>query len=133
MVNTFAYPYFGYNPPFFGGHQNVLSRQANERIIKNDLLQLLMTSPGERVMRPTFGTILQKSLFEPMTSDLILQIQMSIDSAIATYETRIRASASITTDPDNNTLRIILAGNYTNQPNVEFLQEVDLQLPTTGA
>jgi hypothetical protein len=48
--------WFGFNPPFIGGQQKVMSRQEDLRLIKNDLLQLLLTVPGERVHRPTFGS-----------------------------------------------------------------------------
>ena len=54
--------YFGQNPPFVGGAEKVLSRQEDIRLIKNDILQLIMTSPGERVHRPNFGTAVRETI-----------------------------------------------------------------------
>jgi phage baseplate assembly protein W len=124
--------YYGFNPPFFGGHQNILSKQSGQRIIKNDLQQLIMTTPGERVMRPDFGTIVKKSLFEQITPDLTARITQSIVSAIAKYESRVRVNVTVSSDPDNNLLTIRMAGYFTNQPNLEFEQELALPLPTNG-
>ena len=35
--------------------------------IKGDLIQLLLTNPGDRVMLPTYGTPLRRLVFEPNT------------------------------------------------------------------
>lgn len=73
----------GFNPPFLSGG-NLLSPQENERLIKNDLLQLLLTSPGERVMRPGFGSPIRETVFENATqatlSGLISDIRRTIES-----------------------------------------------------
>lgn len=61
--------------------------------IKADLLQLLMTYPGERVMLPSFGTRLKDLVFEQ--NDTILQDKarnMIID-AINQWEPRITVDA----------------------------------------
>lgn len=61
--------------------------------IKADLLQLLLTYPGERVMLPSFGTPLRDLIFEP--NDIILEdraSQMIIDS-ITRWEPRIKVDA----------------------------------------
>ena len=124
--------YYGYNQPFMGGHQNVLSRQSGERIIKNDLLQLIMTSPGERLMRADWGTIVKGSLFEQMTPALINSIRTNVSGAIERYEPRVQVQVNISTDPDRNLLIIFLVGTYTNQPNLTFEQEIALEI-NTGA
>ena len=64
MVN-----FYGFNPPFLGGNQNVLSRQEDVRLIQTDILQLLLTSPGQRVMRPNFGTSINYQLFDPLDEE----------------------------------------------------------------
>lgn len=112
--------YFGYNPPFFGGHQNVLSRQSGDRIIKNDLRQLLLTSINERVMRPTWGTILHRAIFEPIDSQLLEDVRDNLNNVIAEWEPRVRASVEITTDPDEHVLTVIVTGVYTDQPRKRF-------------
>ena len=42
----------------------LLRSVEEEATIKGDLLQLILTNPGERVMLPQYGTPLRKYLFE---------------------------------------------------------------------
>ncbi len=118
--------WYGYNPPFFGGHQGVLSRQSGERIIKNDIMQLLLTSLGERVMRPNFGTILKPSLFDPMTDSLINRIRGNIIEQLRNNETRIDAQVDVIRDDDAQTIKVIVQGVLNNNPNDILLVEVEL-------
>lgn len=80
--------FFGYNIPFLNG-RTILPFQTDERLIKNDILQLLLTSPGERIMRPLFGSLINYSLFEQNTSDLIALIKEQIYDAILRFEPRV--------------------------------------------
>ncbi len=118
--------YFGYNPPFFGGKQGVLSRQSGPKIVQNDVLQLLLTSVGERVMRPTFGTILKASLFEPMTDGLVQDIQTNIANQINIFEPRITVQVNVIRNDDKNMLQVVVQGFFTNDTSTPFLVEVEL-------
>jgi phage baseplate assembly protein W len=73
--------------------------------IKADLLQLLLTYPGERIMIPTFGTPLKDLVFEQ--NDIILEDkarQMIIDS-VTRWEPRIAVDAiEVTSKVDSNFL-----------------------------
>jgi len=124
--------YFGYNPPFLGGQQNVLSRQSGDRIIKNDLLQLILTMPGERVMRPGWGTIVKRSLFENITPDLISNLTSNISSAIRRYEPRVKVKVDVTNMPDESKLRIKLTGYFTDEPGRTIDLETDLPFRTAS-
>lgn len=123
--------YFGYNMPFRGGHQNVLSKQSGDRIIKNDLIQLIMTYPGERIMRPNWGTLVKKSVFEPLDEGSMIVIKENIKEAISTWEPRIEANVSLAVDSANNMLKISIIGTYTDLPNSIFEQELEVPLNTT--
>lgn len=57
--------------------------------IKGDLIQLLLTNPGDRVMLPTYGTPLRRLLFEPNTTFLADAAKSAIIQAINTWEPRI--------------------------------------------
>ena len=57
--------------------------------IKGDLIQLILTNPGDRVMLPTFGTPLRSLLFEPNTEVLSERAKSAITNAIQTWEPRI--------------------------------------------
>lgn len=58
-----------------------LSYTTQDQAISN-LKNLLLTSMGERPMQPMFGTNIQKSLFEPITKNLLTRIEQSISRAI---------------------------------------------------
>lgn len=57
--------------------------------IKSDLLVLLLTTPTERVMMPTFGTPLKRLFFEPNDSIILAQAKQMIISAIKLWEPRV--------------------------------------------
>ena len=105
--------YWGYNAPFLGGNEAIFSRQVDERLIKNDLLQLLFTSPGDRVNRPDFGTGIRGFLFEPMTTDSVNALNNNIINAINKWEPRVNVS-SVTTEIDDvrNLLNIKIYGTF---------------------
>ena len=68
-------------------------RAYNHEVVKADLLQLLMTEPGERVMMPSFGTGLRKYMFE-FNDDLSRdQIAELVSIAIKRWEPRIAVGA----------------------------------------
>lgn len=59
-----------------------LSYTTQDQALSN-LKNLLLTSVGERVMEPLFGTNVQKSLFQQITPLLLERITDSIQKAIA--------------------------------------------------
>lgn len=101
--------FYGMNPPFLGGPQNVLSRQEDEKLIKNDILQLLHTLPGERVMRPRFGTPLRGLLFEKLTDSDLSLLELEIKRSIDTEEPRVtNLQVKTSLDRANHTLNLVI-------------------------
>ncbi len=99
--------FFGYNPPFIGGSQNILSRQEDDRLIRNDILQLLLTVPGERVMRPDFGVELRSFVFEQATDADIDILRSNVTRAILENDKRVTVEeVSIERDDDRNGINI---------------------------
>ena len=123
--------YFGFNPPFFGGPQNVLSRQEDDRLIKNDILQLLLTIPGERVMRPDFGVNLRNFVFEPLTRADLSTLQDNIEEEIAAQEPRVIInSVELTPDADTNRLKIQIVVTIRKDPKKQLTIEQFIDLVT---
>src|SRR4051812_10385094 len=58
-------------------------------LIKGDLLCLLLTNPGERVMMPAFGTPLRTLLFEPNDALLAERAKQMIMDSIRRWEPRV--------------------------------------------
>ena len=105
--------WYGYNAPFIGGPEGVMSKQADDRLVKNDLLQLLMTSPGERVMRPDFGSGIRNFLFQNIDDSDLDSLKLNIQNAIQTYEPRVSVSEiSIEKQSDDNKIHIKVYGTF---------------------
>lgn len=64
-------------------------KAVNHEVIKSDLLQLLLTEPGERIMLPTFGTGLRRMIFEQKGVASSDEIRSLIINAIEIWEPRI--------------------------------------------
>ena len=64
---------------FFPGHSTTLTQASS------NLRNLLLTNKGERVGHPDFGCGLLKVLFEPMTDDLINDVETNISEAMAEW------------------------------------------------
>lgn len=123
--------YFGFNPPFLTDSGIVMPLQTDERLIKNDLLQLLLTVPGERAFRPTFGSPVRPTLFEQIDQFTINQLQNGILETISANEPRVNVrDIRIDTDADNNLIRVKLFASLTIDPNIQFQLDVDFPFVT---
>jgi phage baseplate assembly protein W len=78
-------------PPEFHRHAGALAVKmvAEEEDIGESLRILLSTSPGERVMQPSFGCGLQAMIFETINESSITEIKDIIERAVLFYEPRI--------------------------------------------
>ena len=74
------------NPNNAGG---VFSKQYGIALVKSNLIDLLTTKKGDRVMLPNFGTNLHLAVFEELDHYLKEDIKTEIYTAIATYEPRV--------------------------------------------
>ena len=81
--------FIGLQYPLTKTPRGTLAQKNGIDQIKADLLQLLLTNPGERVMLPLYGTPLRKLFFEP--NDIIVKAQAKamIAKSIAMWEPRI--------------------------------------------
>ena len=124
--------YYGYNPPFFGGHQNILSRQSGDRLIKNDLIQLILTSTGERVMRPTFGTFLKRSIMELGDPDFLVSLRENVQAAIDNYDTRVICAVNLNFDEEKKQINVKITGVFSDQPGVPINFDINIPVPVIG-
>jgi phage baseplate assembly protein W len=95
--------------------------------IKSNLINLLLTDKGERIMNPEFGTDLRKSLFENVTNSSIELLKIKIADAVGIFIPEIYlGDISINSDPDHNTLSItinyrLIISNTPDQVTVQFI------------
>ena len=64
-----------------------LTNERNE--IQQSIWVILSTSPGQRVMRPTFGCRLQELIFAPNNSHTAAQVRRYVEDALGMWEPRI--------------------------------------------
>ena len=74
---------------------------------------ILETTPGERVMRPTFGAGLDRYLMKPNTVASRALIRRAVEQALALWEPRIKASA-IAVDPGEDPALVLITIRFTH-------------------
>ena len=62
------------------GHQNVSYTTIDA--IKTDIITLLKTRRGERILQPTFGIALDRYIFEPNVDSLLDDIKTDIEDSV---------------------------------------------------
>tara|TARA_R110001583_G_scaffold8932_1_gene42128 strand:- start:12116 stop:12538 length:423 start_codon:yes stop_codon:yes gene_type:complete len=86
-------PFHGVSFPVVEGVGGFFAKTDGAQTTMSGLKQLLLTSKGERVMNPEFGTSLRKSVFEPFTSDLMASLKSEIRFSINKYHPEVEILA----------------------------------------
>lgn len=81
--------FIGCQYPLIKTPRGIMAQKTDVDQIKADMLQLLLTNPGERVMLPDFGTPLKKLIFEPNDAILEMDAKNMIAASIARWEPRV--------------------------------------------
>lgn len=140
MTNKFlGAPY-----PIVSTARGLLATQRGVDQIKADLLQLLLTNPGERVMLPGFGTPLREIIFEPNDATSSEQVRDMIINSIRTWEPRITIEQiDVSTQADQESLHeddslgdighiMIVRILFFDPENISEVQELKLEVPLAG-
>lgn len=120
--------------------------QSGMNQVKSDLLVLLLTEPGERVMLPDFGTPLKKFFFEPNDSSVVDKVKEAISSSISKWEPRIAVSQIyVTNSPSDVRDSLDVSDNgedaghvllirilFTDFNDIQKVEELKLELPIGG-
>ena len=77
-------------PPEFSNRDRAPAMVSEEEDVSEAIRILLGTSPGERVMHPTYGCGLRGMVFEVLDAHAVTQIQSLIERAILFHEPRVR-------------------------------------------
>ena len=81
--------------------------------VRQSILTILETEPGERVMRPDFGCGLRRYLMEPNNVATRALIRRDAELALQTWEPRIRVDA-VEVVPGNEPSLVLVAVAYTH-------------------
>ncbi|WP_372728645.1 GPW/gp25 family protein [Nocardioides sp.] len=79
----------GFGWPLGVDHTGSMRLSEGVADLDRSLEIVLMTAPGERLMRPQFGCRIWELMFEPVTANLLGQIAEAVRDALAQWEPRI--------------------------------------------
>jgi phage baseplate assembly protein W len=92
-------------PYHFDGRGRTAGSNA-EKHIRDLIEQVLLTSPGERVMRPDFGSGLLAMVFEPNSTALAATSQMLIQGALQQHLGHLIAVQAVEVEAADSTFRV---------------------------
>ena len=93
--------------------------------IKSNLVNLLLTEVGERVMNPNFGCDLRRFIFEGITEENMEVVAASLGNSISTFVPEITVTnIEVSPEQDNNTLNLTISYylNISNTPDQVTVQ-----------
>ncbi len=77
--------------------------------VRDLIEQVLFTAPGERVMRPTFGSGLLALVFEPNSVQLAATTQFLAQASLQEHLSHLIAVQSVTVEPVDSSLIVTVA------------------------
>jgi phage baseplate assembly protein W len=95
----------------FNGNAVFKSTFTTKDAIRNNLINYLLTNPGEKIFNTNYGAGLRKYIFENINQGNITDIQNYIESIISTTFPNIQGEVIIQTSPEYNIIYITI--NYT--------------------
>jgi phage baseplate assembly protein W len=95
----------GFSWPMSVDHTGAIRLTDGADDIDRSMHIVLLTAPGERVMRPQFGCRIWDLLFEPVTPGLLGMIAQAVEEALAQWEPRVEVTqVDPQPDPDDGSL-----------------------------
>lgn len=92
--------------PFSFGGAGRTALADDEKHVRNMLEQLLLTSAGERVNRPDFGSGLLQMVFEPNSPELAATLQVTAQAAIQQWLGDVVEVQNLQVTSQDSTLQI---------------------------
>ncbi|MEU8825017.1 GPW/gp25 family protein [Streptomyces sp. NPDC048636] len=104
-------------PPGVGAKGSVRTRSGHA-LVEQSMRLILTTYPGERPMRPHFGSHLRDFVFAGTDPDTLNEISREVSASLATWEPRATVSeVRVHQDPDTPTLVNIVITYATRESN----------------
>jgi len=112
--------------------------------VKADMLILLLTNPGERVMLPSYGTPLRKLMFEPNDPRLILEAKNIIARSLKMWEPRVAItqievkngldeySRPLEEDKTESDAVLLIRILFVDRAKIDQINELKLEVPIAG-
>ena len=99
----------GWNFPIRVNARGGLDWSSGPNRIQTAIWIILSTSPGERLMLPTFGAGIKDYIFESNSELVCAQLQSAVQKALTQWEPRIQVvSVQATPSPEQDSLVLVL-------------------------
>lgn len=110
-----------------------LAVARGEQKVRQSIITILSTAPGERVMRPDFGCGIHAFVFASMDTTTLSLISSAVEEALVRWEPRIKVE-TVRAEPDGNregwlSISIAYSIRATNSP-ANLVYPFYLQTPT---
>lgn len=92
--------------PYHYDNRGRTAETTEEDHIRDLIEQVLFTSPGERVNRPSFGCGLNRLVFEPAGDELAATIQLLAQGALQQYLGRLIQVDAVRVESEEATLKV---------------------------
>lgn len=98
----------GFAWPMRVDHTGAIAMTSGSSDLDDAIRVVLLTAPGERVMRPAFGCRIWDLLFEPVNANLLGLVREAVRDALAQWEPRIEVLdvVPVQDDVDSGLVRI---------------------------
>ena len=114
----------------FDGSTGINTTFTTKDTIKSNLLNFILTGKRERVFNPSFGSGVRDLLFQPITDDIIDQVDNLIRGGVESYFPTVDIlDLQVTLKPDNFRIEIYLSYTVINT-NIE--DEIQINLSNGG-
>ncbi len=124
----------GWRFPILPDASGTLGYSSGDDNVEQSLHILLMTSLGDRVMRPTFGTDAEKLVFAPGSVRYLRLLETSVRAAVRDFEPRVDLDAVSAEADVNDDTRILVSIDYrVRQTNTRQNLVFTFYLGQTGA
>src|SRR4051812_12318382 len=102
----------GLSFPLRVDQSGAIALTSGEADIAGSLRMVLMTAPGERLMRPQFGCRIWDLLFEPVNANTLGLMAEAVRDAVSQWEPRV-GIADLVVDPDErDSSRVLIRLTY---------------------
>lgn len=101
---------FGVGRTFKKGKGGIPARIEDADLIKDSMVQILITSMGERVMRPGFGSQVSGLVFETQSGILSSKVKHEVIRVLQKFEPRIKV-ISVTTTAEDTAMMVDIVYN----------------------
>ena len=100
----------GFSWPLEVDHRGAIRLSQGPEDLDRSIRVVLLTAPGERVMRPQFGCRIWDLLFEPVNANLLGLIAEAVRDALAQWEPRVEVEdvQPVQDDDDGALVRIAI-------------------------